>query len=49
MSVLTAVIIVKASVVLHNFVRETDGYKFEDALIGTGLEDVPEGQLIRGG
>jgi len=38
-----AVVIVKASVVLHNFVHERDGYKFEDALTVTGLEDVPDG------
>ena len=39
-----AVDIVKACVVLHNFVRENDGYKFEDALTVTGLEDLPDGQ-----
>jgi len=44
-----AVDIVKTCAVLHNFVRERDGYKFEDALRVTGLEDVPEGQSIRGG
>ena len=44
-----AVVIVKASVVLHNFVRERDGYKFEDALSVTCLEDVPYGQPVRGG
>ena len=44
-----AVYIVKACVVLHNFVRERDGYKFEDALTLTGLEDVPDGQSVRGG
>jgi len=44
-----AVVIVKANVVLHNFVLGTDGYKFEDALIGTGLENVPEGQSVLGG
>jgi hypothetical protein len=44
-----AVGIVKACVVLHNFVRERDGYKFEDALTVTGLEDVPDGQSVRGG
>ena len=44
-----AVVIVKACVVLHNFVRERDGYKFEDALTVTGLEDVPDGQSVRGG
>ena len=43
------VVIVKASVVLHNFVRERDGYKFEDALTVTGLGDVPDGQSVRGG
>jgi hypothetical protein len=36
----TEVVIVKASVVLSNFVRERDGYKLEDALTVTGLEDV---------
>jgi hypothetical protein len=41
--------IVKACVVLHNFVRERDGYKFEDAMTVTGLEDVPDGQSIRWG
>jgi len=40
---------VKASVVLHSFVLERDGYKFEDALAGTGVEDVPEGQSVRVG
>ena len=44
-----AVDIVKACVVLHNFVRERDGYKFEDALTVTGLGDVPDGQSVRGG
>ena len=44
-----AVIIVKACVVLHNFVLERGGYKFEDALTGTGIEDVPDGQSVRGG
>ena len=43
------VVIVKANVVLHDFVRERDGYKFEDALTVTGLEDVPDGQSVRGG
>jgi hypothetical protein len=37
-----AVVIVKACVVLHNFVRE------RDALTVTGL-GVPDGQSIRGG
>jgi len=43
------VVIVKASVVLHNFVCKRDGYTFEDALTVTGLEDVPDGQSVRGG
>ena len=43
-----AVDIVKACVVLHNFVRERDGYKIEDAMTVTGLEDVPDGQSVRG-
>ena len=42
-------IIVKTSVVLHTFVLERDGYKFEDALTWTGLEDVPEGRSVRRG
>ena len=42
------VVIVKASV-LHNFFRERDGCKFEDALTLTGLEDVPDGQSVREG
>ena len=41
--------IVKACVVPHSFVRERDGYKFEEALTVTGLEDVPDGQSILGG
>jgi hypothetical protein len=41
--------IVKACVVLQNFVRERDGYRFEEALTVTGLEDVPGGQSVRGG
>ena len=39
----------KASVVLQCFVLQRDGYKFEDVLTGTGLEDEPEGQSVRGG
>jgi hypothetical protein len=39
--------IVKACVVLHNFVGERDCYKIEDAMTVTGLEDVPHGQLVR--
>jgi hypothetical protein len=33
---------------LHNFFRERDGYKIEDATTVIGLEDVPDGQLVRG-
>jgi len=44
-----AVVIVKDCVVLHSFVCERDGYKFEDALTVAGLEDVPDGQSVRGG
>jgi hypothetical protein len=40
---------VNASVVLNDFVRERDGYKFEEALTVTGLEDVRDGQSVRGG
>ena len=37
--------------VLHNFVRERerDGYKFEEVSTVPGLEDVPDGQPVRGG
>jgi hypothetical protein len=44
-----AVDIFKACVVLHSFVRERDGCKFEDALTVTGNEDVLDGQSVRGG
>ena len=40
--------IIKPCDVLHNFVREGDGYKFENALKITGPEDVPDGQSGRG-
>jgi hypothetical protein len=43
-----AVVIVKAWVVLHHFVRERDGYKFDDAMSVTGLADVPDGRSVRG-
>ena len=43
------VVIVKVSVVLHNFVYDRGGCNFEDALTVTGLEDVPDGQSVRGG
>jgi hypothetical protein len=42
------VIIVKACVVLHHFVSARDGYKFEDAMTVTGLEDVPDVQSVGG-
>ena len=44
-----AVGIVKASVVPYKFVRERDCYKFQDVLIVTGFEDVPDGQSVRRG
>jgi hypothetical protein len=44
-----AVDIVNACVLLHYFVRERDGYKFEEALTVTGLEDVPMDNQYVGG
>jgi len=41
--------IVKACVFLYNFVREKDCCKFEDVMTVTGLEDVHDGQPVRGG
>jgi len=41
-----AVEIAKASVFLHIFVRDRDGLKFEEAMTVTGLENVPDGQLV---
>ena len=41
------VVIANACVVLHSFVRERDGYKFEDAVTVTGLEYAPDGQSVR--
>jgi hypothetical protein len=43
------VVIVKVWVILHNFIRERVGYKLEDALTVTGLEDVPDGHSVHGG
>ena len=40
---------VEACVFLQNFVRERDGYKFQDVMTVTGLEDVPDGQPARRG
>ncbi|GBP48537.1 hypothetical protein EVAR_38509_1 [Eumeta japonica] len=33
----------KTCCVLHNYVRERDGYKFEDTLCIPGLEEIPNG------
>lgn len=44
-----AVDIVKACVVLHNFVRERDGVLFEDSTTITGLEDLLPENSSRGG
>ncbi|CAK1587979.1 unnamed protein product [Parnassius mnemosyne] len=44
-----AVAIVKACVVLHNFVRDRDGYQVEDTDFITGLEDAPRQTQSRGG
>jgi hypothetical protein len=41
--------IVNVCVVLYNFVRQRDCYKFQDVLTVTGLEDDPDGQLVLGG
>nr|CAI5869487.1 unnamed protein product [Callosobruchus analis] len=45
----SAVDIVKACVVLHNFVRERDGYKIEDTFSVTGLADLPGADVVREG
>lgn len=44
-----AVDIVNACIVLHNFVRERDGYLVDDTTTITGLEDVPQENVTRGG
>lgn len=44
-----AVDIVKACVVLHNFVRDRDGYVAEDTTYITGLEDIQVAPNTRGG
>ena len=41
--------IVKACGALHNFPCKRDNYKFEDAMVVTGLEHIPVGQAARGG
>lgn len=44
-----AVDIIKTCIVLHNFVRDRDGYLPEDTTTITGLEDLPREQTARGG
>lgn len=44
-----AIDIVKACVVLHNFVRNRDGFEIEDTMTITGLEDIPGEETVRGG
>lgn len=47
-----AILLTQACVVLHNFVRDRDGYKFEDTLSITGLADNEPGEdrsMTRGG
>lgn len=44
-----AVDIIKACVVLHNFVRNRDGYLIEDTFTITGREDLPGEPTVRGG
>lgn len=44
-----AVKIVKACIVLHNFVRDRDGFLVDDTTSITGLEDLPREVNIRGG
>lgn len=41
--------IVKACIILHNFVIVRDGYNTEDALTVTGFEDIPASENVRGG
>ncbi|KAJ8943579.1 hypothetical protein NQ314_009704 [Rhamnusium bicolor] len=41
--------IVKACVILHNFVRDRDGFIVDDTTSITGLEDLPQDANIRGG
>lgn len=44
-----AVDIVKACCVLHNYVRQRDGYNFDDTLVITGLQDFETGSTLQGG
>ena len=41
--------IVKACIVLHNYVRHRDGYVAEDTTSITGLEDIQGASTTRGG
>jgi len=44
--------ITKACTVLHNYVRDRDGFNFEDTLLIEGLHDLDdeyEGEMICGG
>lgn len=40
--------IIKACCILHNYVRERDGYKFEDTLFEAPMADLTEGNATRG-
>ncbi|XP_071534104.1 uncharacterized protein [Panulirus ornatus] len=40
--------IIKAYCILHNYVRERDGYKFEDTLFEAPMADLTEGNATRG-
>lgn len=44
-----AVLIVNACIVLHNYVRDRDGYLVEDTTTITGLEDLLGENTVRGG
>lgn len=41
--------IVNACILLHNFVRDRDGYMVKDTTTITVLEDVPQENVTRGG
>lgn len=41
--------IVKACVILHNFVVIRDGYNTEDSLSVTGIESLPRSESVRAG
>ncbi|GBN66123.1 hypothetical protein AVEN_100518-1 [Araneus ventricosus] len=41
--------IVKACIILHNYVRDRDGYMIEDTMSVTGLEDIRGENTTRGG